>query len=63
MVKNKNKTNWEQYRAITKCDKCGTDMSRQEARLWVNNGEVYAMHEKCLPRKVRIERGYIEVKQ
>ena len=63
MVKNKNKTNWETYRAITKCDKCGRDMSREESRLWVNKDEVYALHQNCLPRKVQIERGYIEVKQ
>jgi N-acetylneuraminic acid mutarotase len=63
MVRNKTKTNWEKNRAVTKCDKCGTDMTRKESRLWVNNGEVYAMHQNCLPRKVKIERGYIEVKQ
>jgi len=62
MVRTK-KNKLEVYHAITKCDKCGTDMSRQEARLWVNDGEVYAMHQNCFPRKVRIERGYIEVKQ
>tara|TARA_R100000353_G_scaffold50505_1_gene40065 strand:- start:25122 stop:25307 length:186 start_codon:yes stop_codon:yes gene_type:complete len=59
----KNKTNWEQYRIITNCDKCGREMSREESRLWVNDGEVYVMHQNCLPRKVQIERGYIEVKQ
>ena len=62
MVKNKNKIN-EHYRAITTCDKCAKEMSREESKLWVNNEKVFAMCAKCLPRKIQIERGYIEVEQ
>jgi hypothetical protein len=59
----RNKTEKREGLTITDCDKCGQPMTRKESRLWVNNGEVYAMHQNCLPRKVKIERGYIEVKQ
>lgn len=63
MVKNKKKINYEKNHIITQCDKCGTDMTRKESKLWVNNDEVYVMHDYCLPRKIRIERGLIEVKE